>query len=76
MQARLHSALLVPLLAACSGAPESDDPLRAAPPLTLVEELRLDPNTEDFWVVMGVDVGPRGQIAVLLPQDLQVPLES
>ena len=62
------------LLAACTGAAESNDPLRTAPPIELVEELRLDPNAEDFSVVMGVDVGPRGQIAVLLPQDLQVPL--
>ena len=73
MQARLPSALVV-LLVACAGAAENNDPLRTAPPIELVEELRLDPNAEDFSVVMGVDVGPRGQLAVLLPQDLQVRL--
>jgi hypothetical protein len=62
------------LLAACTGAAESNDPLRTAPPIELVEELRLDPMAEDFSVVTNIGVGPRGQIAVLLPQDGQVRL--
>ena len=62
------------LMVACTSAADSDDPLVTAPPLTMVEELRLDPYAEDFSVVMDIGVGPRGQIAVLLPQDLQVPL--
>lgn len=73
MLARQTSAVAV-LLAACTGAAEREDPLRVAPPVELVEELRLDPNAEDFSVVMDIGVGPRGQIAVLLPQDLQVRL--
>ena len=43
-----------------------------APPLELVEELRLDPNVEDFSVVNRLSVGPRGQIVVAQPQARQL----
>lgn len=72
MLARLAPAAAV-LVVACASAGETGDPL-AAPPLTPVEELRLDPHVEDFSVIPAVGVGPRGQIAVLQPQDGQVRL--
>jgi hypothetical protein len=50
-------------------------PLRAQPTpprATLVRDLRLDATNEDFPTVSRVFVGPRGQIVVPLPQDMQV----
>ena len=43
-----------------------------APQVQLEEELRLDPNVEDFSVVNRIWVGPRGRIVVPLPQDRQL----
>lgn len=44
----------------------------AAPRLSLVEELRLDANTEDFPTVTRVFVGPRGQVVVPINADMQL----
>ena len=49
-----------------SGAAEGDSEWE------LVEDLRLDPNAEDFSVVSRVRVGPEGQILVVEPQDSRV----
>ncbi len=51
---------------ACESAPS---PAAAS---RLVEELRLDANAEDFSALGRVYVGPRGNVAVFLPQDAKV----
>lgn len=56
---------------ACTEA--ADDPAQSGDSeWELVEELRLDPNAEDFSVVSRVRVGPEGQILVVEPQDSRV----
>jgi hypothetical protein len=40
----------------------------------LTEELRLDATKEDFPRVGGVHIGPRGQMAVMIPRDNQIRL--
>jgi hypothetical protein len=44
----------------------------AVPRATLVEELRLDAHTEVFSSLSRVEVGPRGEIVVPQPQDMQL----
>ena len=65
--------LLLAMLVVCAGCTAGED--RAAldvPAVELVEELRLDPNAEDFSVVGRIWVGPKRQLVVPLPQDRQI----
>ena len=64
-------AVLVTLVACAAPA---DRGAIDAPPARLVEELRLDPNAEDFSIVGRVWVGPNREIVVPLPQDRQLRL--
>lgn len=66
------SALTLALGAACSG--ETGRESLDAPAVELVEELRLDPNVEDFSVVNRLSVGTQRQIVVAQPQDRQLRL--
>jgi len=70
-------------LASCAEKSSAGDPSAPAaeawtldptglPRATLVEELRLDADEEDFSVVRAVNVGPNGRIAVPLRQDGEV----
>lgn len=56
---------------ACTGA-EDDPPPSADAEWTLVEDLRLDANAEDFSVVSWVYVGPQGEMVVPERQDYRV----
>lgn len=59
------------LCLACTGT--ADDPPRSGDAeWELVEDLRLDANAEDFSVILGLYVGPRGEIVVPQQQDYQV----
>jgi hypothetical protein len=62
--------------AGASGDPPTDSVIPLDPAgltrATLVEDLRLDAERESFSVVRTLAVGPKGQIAVPLPQDGQV----
>lgn len=66
----------VAILVACAACapPGSEQAQGDLPRWTLVEDLRLDANAEDFSVVRRVIVGPHGMAAIPLPQDMEIRL--
>lgn len=72
---RPRSALTrtVPLILALRGLmPLSAEAQSALPAVSIVEDLRLDAEREDFPVVSSVFVGPRRQIVVPIAMDMQL----
>jgi hypothetical protein len=73
---RCPRTIVLPLVILAVGCVEEREPNPEPelPRWQLIEDVRLDPDVEDFSVVGRVRVGAHGWIAVALPQDAQVRL--